>query len=229
VLGRAGFLFASSLVLAGDMHPDNGDGARAARELFVRSFAPGRPLVCGRQVHGTAISHLKESVPALLDGIDGHYVPRGLDLLAGVFTADCLGLCLADPVRGDFVLIHSGWRGTAAEMPVLALRELEARGSNPADILVAFAPSIKSCCYEVGEEFYAHFPDGPFTKRESGLYFDNEGAAMRSLVSRGVLPERIHPSPFCTCCDTQGRFYSWRRQAAASGRMLTICAAIDGF
>lgn len=225
-LRAEGYLMATSTVAVGDMHIESGESGRAARECFARTWGQAAPLVCGRQVHGTRIETITVASPGFFDQTDGYLVAPGVRCAAGVFTADCLAVAFFDRRRREYVLIHSGWKGTAAGLPGMAVRALEARGTRPADLLVAFSPSIRPCCYEVGDEFADHFPSGPFQSRGGRLFFDNQGAALRQIEDAGVRPEQIFPSPFCTCCDPQGRFWSWRRQGLASGRMMTVLAPL---
>ncbi|HOG64612.1 MAG TPA: polyphenol oxidase family protein [Spirochaetota bacterium] len=222
-----GFVFAVSTVAAGDMHIATGDSGRAARESFVRTYGMGLPLVCGNQIHGNRIEILTETKRAIFEGTDGCLVPQGVSVAAGVFTADCLAICLLDRRRREFVLVHSGWRGTQAGLPLKALRLLESRGTRMADLRVVFAPSIQPCCYEVGPEFREHFPDGPFREQHGQLFFDNQGAAAGMLLSAGVPVSQIDVSPWCTVCDSERRFWSWRRQGQTAGRMMTIVAPIE--
>ena len=51
---------------------------------------------------------------------------------------------------------------------------IETFNSNPEDIIVGIAPSIGSCCYEVGKDVAQHFLDVPnaFEKKEHKYMLD---------------------------------------------------------
>lgn len=229
VLATYGFGFATSTRAAGDMHLDGGDAARAARNLFTRQHGGGLPLVCGRQVHEASIVTVASSSAIVHDATDGIIVPAGIPVTAGAFTADCLAIGIFDLRRGDFALVHSGWKGTALGIAGLALDRLLGNGSRVEDLHVAFSPSIKICCYEVGDEFARMFPDGPFERIKDRLHFDNEGRVASDLERRGIPRAQIHRNPACTFCDPARRFHSHRRDKASAGRMLTLAWRMPTF
>ncbi len=65
------------------------------------------------------------------------------DTLIGVFTADCVGLLVADPQVPLVACIHSGWKGTAQAITLKTMRELiSVGGLDPARAQAWFSPSI---------------------------------------------------------------------------------------
>ena len=193
-----------------------------ARARFVGRFASGRPFVRARQVHGDGVLLLAAARDEICDGLDGFLVPYSLDPIVGVFTADCLAICIYDSNTRDFALLHSGWRGSHAGITGKALLMLRDRGSVPGDIHIACAPSIQACCYQVGKEFAEYFSKESLAERDGHLYFDNQGSVLSACLEFGVLPEHIYPSPYCTACDDRMRFFSHRREGQSAGRMLTL-------
>ena len=74
-------------------------------------------------------------------------------LLLSVRGADCMPVLLADPRRRAVAAIHSGWRGALAGIVEITVGEMmRIFDSNPNDLLAAIGPSIRACCYEVGDE-----------------------------------------------------------------------------
>lgn len=72
--------------------------------------------------------------------------------LFGLF-ADCLAVCLCDPVHGVIGLAHAGWRGTVAGIAGKAVAVMAERfGTRPEQCHAALAPAAGPCCYEVGDE-----------------------------------------------------------------------------
>jgi YfiH family protein len=74
-------------------------------------------------------------------------------ILLSVRAADCMPILLADPRRRAVAAIHAGWRGAVAGIVEITVGEMiRIFGSHPRDLVVALGPSIRACCYEVGEE-----------------------------------------------------------------------------
>ncbi len=75
------------------------------------------------------------------------------DTLIGVFTADCVGLLVADPQVPLVACIHSGWKGTAQAITLKTMRELiSVGGLDPVRAQAWFSPSILQDSLEVGPE-----------------------------------------------------------------------------
>jgi hypothetical protein len=125
-------------------------------------------------------------------------------------------------------------------------------GSDPRDLRVALGPGIRACCYEVGpdvlDEFQSQFVDaGRFCRRDAPnpaltllprQHRTGGHALMRDLASdrgrvdlaeaarsqlerAGIAPRHIRDSCLCTACDPK-RFYSYRVEKQAAGRMVSI-------
>jgi YfiH family protein len=143
--------------------------------------------------------------------------------LLGIETADCLPVLLADPSRRVVAAAHAGWRGTVASVAVRSARQLVADGSRASDLVAAIGPGIGVCCYQVGPDVVEAFgaaAAGLFEEREEGRYLDLRVANRRQLESVGVAPERIEDVDECTACHP-GFYHSFRRDGAASGRMIS--------
>jgi polyphenol oxidase len=139
-------------------------------------------------------------------------------VFAGIRTADCVPILLADPVRRAVAAVHAGWRGTAANIAGEAVRKLRDEfGTESKDVIAAIGPCIAECCFEVGPEvaaqFHEHFPGA--TNR-----VDLVEVNRRQLVEAGVSSGNIDISGLCTVCDP-AEFHSWRRDREASGRMVS--------
>jgi YfiH family protein len=105
-------------------------------------------------------------------------------ILLSVRTADCLPILLVDPDLRAVAAIHSGWRGAltrVAEKTVGGMRRT--LGSNPQRLFAAVGPSIRACCYEVGEEVVDAFA-GSFVNSER--YFEK---ATESATGKRGFPE----------------------------------------
>lgn len=134
-----------------------------------------------RQIHSTNIYQVVRGVPGKLEYRPSGYptpqvariaLPQGDALitqepgvLLSVRGADCMPVLLADPRRRAVAAIHAGWRGALAGIVEIAVGEMiRIFDSNPNDLLAAIGPSIRACCYEVGDEvvnaFCGRYPKG---------------------------------------------------------------------
>ena len=83
--------------------------------------------------------------------------PSSREHWVGVSTADCVPVLIVDPEHKRVAAVHSGWRGTDADISARAVEALVARGSRPERMLAAVGPAIQQCCYVVSPELAKHF------------------------------------------------------------------------
>lgn len=79
---------------------------------------------------------------------------------AGVLTADCAPILLADPQAGVVAAAHAGWKGALDGVIEDALRLMIDRGAKLDRVVAAVGPTIGPASYEVGEDFEAGFLSG---------------------------------------------------------------------
>jgi polyphenol oxidase len=147
-------------------------------------------------------------------------------LFAVIRTADCLPVIAIDPVDRQVCALHAGWRGTRDRIVQKGIAAfLRGRAGRKDDLLVAFGPSIRRCCYEVGDEVRRQFEkaghdrDRVFDGRNLDLVQANR-AQLEALGIRGVLDAGL-----CTACRTD-LFYSFRKEGK-TGRMWTLAGFRD--
>ncbi len=132
-----------------------------------------------------------------------------------VRTADCYPILLADERNHAVAAVHAGWRGTAAQIVIRALEEMQRLyGTSAADVHAAIGPGIGGCCYEVGVEVARQFG------MEQAGRIDLAAINRRQLLDAGVAERRIDVLGGCTQCDAH-LFHSYRRDRAAAGRMVS--------
>ena len=186
-------------------------------------------LAWARQVHGNTVARVGK------DG--GRFGGDGFDVLVtdqhgvglSIFTADCLAITLCDLDAGLLSVSHAGWRGTARDVPGVAVAALRDMGARPERLHVTIAPSIGPCCYEVDEpvtsELSAAFPglwEGWVTASRPGHVMLDLWKANEDLLARaGVDPARIENARLCTACH-RDVLYSYRR--GDRGRLVTVAA-----
>ncbi len=142
----------------------------------------------------------------------------------GIKVADCLPITIADMDRGLVANIHSGWRGAVQK---IAAEAIDVLGGVSASAQAWLGPSIRVCCFEVGEEVVDEFRKS-YAKAESFIdrrgvkpHIDLPGLTTALLIERGFAPEHIHDSGLCTRCPGS-IFHSYRRERG--GRNLAIAA-----
>ncbi len=193
--------------------------AELARSLGVDTEA----LVIPRQTHSACV-RLIDSLPvdpASLEGVDGLVTPLpGVALV--IHTADCVPVVMADPRKGIIAAVHSGWRGTKADITGHALRLMEELGADPADIVAAMGPCICQSCFETGPEVAEQFP-AAYVSHAFGEkpHIDLAAIIHDRLMASGVPPANISLPPACSRCDHRN-YFSARRLGVDSGRTATV-------
>ena len=147
---------------------------------------------------------------------------RGVSI--GIKIADCLPVTMIDPAHSIIANVHSGWRGAAQRITSRTLDTLE--HSSAFDSSNAFAylgPSIRVCCFEVGDEVAARFDEQFIDRTHSKPHVDLPAMTRAILRARGFAAERISDSELCTRCEGS-IFHSYRRGGAGGGRNLQVVA-----
>ena len=144
-------------------------------------------------------------------------------ILLVIRTADCLPILIADPVQKAIAAVHAGWRGTAQQILLQAVRAMSDRfGSRPQDLVIAIGPAIGECCYEVGAEVAGQFSN-VFPERaefKAPVRINLAEATIRQLRRNGGNVRQIDSSGLCTRC-LKDSFHSYRRDGQAAGRMFS--------
>jgi YfiH family protein len=185
-----------------------------------------------RQVHGVTCLVVDAGAPGLAgDGDALISTRRGVPL--AVFTADCVGLILADREAGALAVAHAGWRGTVGGLAGRLVGTLVTRaGVRPERLVAAIGPSIGPCCYEVDgpvmEPLRAAFPGDwarwTTAKGPGKWWLDLWQANADQLAAAGVPAGAILNPRLCTACG-RDLFFSYRREGP--GRSLATIAILD--
>ncbi len=215
-----------------------GDKEEAVRENYNRiSAALGsspEDIVTSDQTHTANVRVITAedrgngiTKPRPYTDVDG-MITNVPGLVLATFYADCVPLYFADPVHKAVGLSHSGWRGTAAGIGAVTVKELQKHyGTRPEDIYAAIGPSICQDCYEVSEDVILEFQKtfsrelwkDIFYRKENGKYQLNLWEANRQiLLGAGILPEHISMPNLCTCCNPEF-LYSHRASQGKRGNL----------
>ena len=144
------------------------------------------------------------------------------------FYADCVPLYFVDPIRKAVGLSHSGWRGTVHKIGKITVQAMaDQYGSRPEDIVAIIGPSICQDCYEVSEDVILEFQKYYREDCQSELYYRKENGKYKLNLWRaneivmeeaGILPENIHTTQWCTCCNPE-LLYSHRASKGKRGNL----------
>ena len=189
-----------------------------------------------RQVHGTVIrtvgagDRLMPPIRVRPEDCDG-LITAEKDVPLCVFTADCVPVLFSEPEAGIVCAVHSGWRGTAADMMGSAVSAIGKMGGHPENIRAAIGPAISRCCFETGPEvkeaveaLLGADAEGlcPPEDGVPGKYMvDLKETNRRRLLQLGVKEEHIDVSPDCTMCLSDV-YWSHRATGGQRGTMASI-------
>ena len=201
-----------------------GDDPENVRENLRRfaaavGFEPAR-LVTARQVHGVEVVAAKtvtEETEA-----DAVWTRRGSGVIVGVRTADCVPVLLVDGEAGLCAAVHSGWRGTAANISGAAVTTLRREGARPGGLRAAIGPCIEVEAFEVGEEVAEAFAPA-FVRRDLGPkpHVDLRACVRAQLRYAGLRDEDVVDVGGCTHAQP-ARHFSYRRDGSGIGQQLSV-------
>lgn len=197
-------------------HVGDDPEAVAANRAIIRDRLqlPSEPVWL-RQVHGIEVvkADQVEGVPEA----DASYTDCA-GMVCAVLTADCLPVLFCGDGGRVLAAAHAGWRGLRAGVIERTLSAM-----NCGDVSVWLGPAIGPDNFEVGDEVREAFLDNAavaFRSHGPGKWLaDIYQLARLRLAELGV--DSIHGGGLCTVADS-GRFYSYRRDGAATGRMASL-------
>jgi len=190
-------------------------------------------LVCANQIHDDKVvivtnsdrargSVSRSDAIAYCDAM----ITKEKNIALGVLTADCLSVFLLDEVKNVIAIVHSGWRGTKKAIlkkTVYILKEIFQ--VEPKNLLAYFGPAIRSCCYEVKEEFLDYFKRGVI-RRDGKIFLDLIQINRLQLQECGVLNANIFDCQICTFCQND-TFFSYRKEGKNCGRQISLVMMRD--
>lgn len=191
-----------------------------------RSLKPGgrgpqekENTVCMTQVHGAEIRWTTHG--GVLEGCDGARTQTP-GLVLTVRTADCAPVVLSAP-RAGVAILHAGWRGVVAGVVEAAVSTFH----DPASVRAILGPAIGACCFEVGPEVAAQFPDSAvLTSPGRRPYVDLCRAVMERLEGAGIPHFGIYEARTCTRCH-QHLLHSHRGSHGGGGRVIAFAVSGD--
>ena len=207
------------------------DAAQRITDVVREQFAVEATLTTCHQVHGVVARRARVNTAWIeCDTCDALWSTERHTAL-GIKIADCLPVTIIDPAHRVVANIHSGWRGAVQKITAATIDALWHETRFDAASSCAFlGPSIRVCCFEVGEEvveqFELAYPDAAtFVDRTLGAkpHLDLAALTAALLRSRGIPADRIVDTGICTRCEGSA-FHSFRRDPKRGGRNLAIAA-----
>ncbi len=216
---------------------DDPDAVLANRRLAFESAGldPAQAVFL-QQVHGDRILEARlgdagRGLAAWDDGLPGCDAvftrQQGLALTIG--HADCLAVVLADPGSGILGVAHLGWRGALAGLAGALARKMVEAGAQKQGLRALLGPCLAPGHLELAEEQYRAF--GQAFKNGLGniagelkqgkFQLDLRACATLQLLDLGLHPGQLLSQPLCSY-SYPDLFYSYRRDAGSTGRMLTV-------
>jgi polyphenol oxidase len=200
------------------------DVARGLAGFLLDRFGIRATLNTCTQVHGARVQRAAgENRWRECDACDALFSAENGTAL-GIKVADCLPVTMIDSAHSVIANVHSGWRGAVQQITAVTLDTLAAETRfDPSVARAWLGPSIRVCCFEVGDEVAMQF-DPRYVERARGAkpHVDLAAFTKDILKSRGFDDDRIVDTELCTRCDGS-LFHSFRRDGSG-GRNLAIVA-----
>lgn len=174
------------------------------------------------QVHGTGVAvidgsrHADPADPPKADAIVTTLENRPLVIQ----VADCQPVLLYDPEHRAVANIHSGWRGSVADIIGTCISVMKNRfDTDPARLIAGIGPSLGPCCAEF-VYFREEIPETFWKYKDAADRFNFWQISRDQLRDAGVRPENIASANMCTKCNPH-LFYSYRK-ANTTGRFAAV-------
>ena len=171
-------------------------------------------IVNANQVHSSKVIFVMES--GTYHNLDGFITNKNSKLILVIKTADCIPMFIYDEVNKNYGIAHAGWKGIHSKIHLNIINEFIKHGSNIKSLNVIMGPSIKSCCYEVGENMKKYFDDKNIIVNNKKYYLDLNNCIVNDLKNQGIKNIKVDK----TCTYEEKKCYSYRRND--NGRMYSF-------
>ncbi|MEJ2054272.1 MAG: polyphenol oxidase family protein [Calditrichaceae bacterium] len=142
-------------------------------------------IVYPGQIHSNNI-HLAEE-PGIAANCDALITGKP-NLFLSIQTADCFPVFLYEPVKQVIAIIHSGWKGTAADIAGRTVQKMtDEFYIHPENLLAGIGPGVQKQNFQVDDPVFNQFDPRYFSVDGPGHYkMDLQQAIVDQLVHRGV-------------------------------------------
>jgi len=200
------------------------DNANELTAVVRERFGVESVLTTCTQVHGKRVERANASKTwRECDSCDALWSGEMRTAL-GIKVADCLPVTMVDSTHSVIANVHSGWRGAVQQITAGTVDTIVRESAFDAASSHAYlGPSIRVCCFEVGEEVADQFDAKYVDRSYDKPHVDLVAFTSDILRNRGFADERISDSELCTRCDGS-LFHSFRRDGKGGGRNLVLVA-----
>lgn len=163
--------------------------------------------VC-RQIHSDKIVELNNDNIWTIRDIEADWIITNLkNTKIWVLLADCNWVIF---VWKEYIwAVHAGWKWLKSWIIEKIFDLFLVKNEKIEDIQIFVWPSIRSCCYEVWEEFNSYFEEKYLQKRNWKIYLDMKQNIEDRLEKIWIKKGNIEIFPECTHCNE--KFYSYRK------------------
>ncbi len=191
------------------------------REIFLNYLSiPRDRLVFPVQIHSDNIQII--NTPGIVKNCDA-LITQTPNLYITIQTADCFPIFIFDPITLTVAIIHSGWKGAAANIAGKTIRKMkDSLNINPDNLLAAVGPGVQMKNFQVDDPVYSQFESKYFLSDGPGHYkMDLQQAIFDQLIDAGLSAQQIERNTDCTY-EKSDLYYSYRRDSQNSGRMMGV-------
>lgn len=200
------------------------DLSRELTGVVRQRFGVEATLTTCLQVHGKRVERATVSKQwRECDSCDALW-SDATQVALGIKVADCLPVTMVDSTHNVIANAHSGWRGAIQHITAETIDAVTRETAfDSASAYAYLGPSIRVCCFEVGEEVAAQFDTRYVDRAYDKPHVDLVAFTTDILRERGFAAARISDSELCTRCDGS-IFHSFRRDGKGGGRNLSVVA-----
>jgi len=195
---------------------------------FTKNFDNRFKFISQFQVHSDKIVNidkyeLKDKWTELKLNADG-FVTSKPYIMLNILTADCIAILAYDEKSRVIGAAHAGWKGTKDNIAKNLIEAMCNLGADIKNITVAISPSIRGCCYEVGEDVaknFTNYPNSLVKTSKDKWHLDISVVNREQLLKLGIFDKNIEVSPICTACQSKN-YFSYRKECGCSGRFVSF-------
>jgi len=160
-----------------------------------------KKLVFMKQIHSDIVKIIDKNTP--LQECDA-MITNDKDVALCVVVADCVPVIFKDATNKVIAVAHAGRLGSYKNIVQKTIDTMKKSFTcKEENIKIFFGPSIRKCCYEVGQEVIKGYEE--FISLKNGkTYLD-----LIELNKKNR--QNVSIDANCTCCNTD--YFSYRREA----------------
>jgi len=179
-------------------------------------------LVHMEQIHGDKIVIIDKTSDLSIIPQSDALITQEKNIPLMVMVADCIPILVYDPIQKAIAVIHAGRAGVFNKILIKTLKLMKRQFNTQVENTnIVLGPSIRSCCYQVGEEIKKEAESLNYTyavkTNDNTISLDLIIIIKEQLRELGIPIKNIEVSPYCTSCN-KDLFFSYRAENNNTGR-----------